>query len=90
MTNDETLQQRLAALEHENRKLRKINQALIERVEAGPTAALSTSHSSPNAPYAAFQHAAMLAEQVRERTGPSDVAAAETAGTVATAGAGAA
>ena len=68
MTNEDAFQQRLAALEQENRKLRKINQALIERVEAGPTATLSTAQAGANAPYAAFQHAAVLAEQVRERT----------------------
>lgn len=44
----------------ENQRLRKINQALIERVEAGS--------SLSEAPYAAFEHAAALAEQVRERT----------------------
>lgn len=55
------LPQQLLALQAENQKLRKINQALIERVEAGHVAVQT-------GPYAAFQHAAVLAEQVRERT----------------------
>ncbi|QGA50365.2 PAS domain-containing protein [Pseudomonas brassicacearum] len=54
------LQAQLAALQHENRKLRRINEALIERVESGVTRG--------NDPYAAFQHSVVLAEQVRERT----------------------
>ena len=58
------LQQQLSQLQAENQKLRKINQALIERVEAGPGAM----HAGPQAPYAAFSHAAVLAGQVRERT----------------------
>jgi PAS domain S-box-containing protein len=61
---DTGLPQQLLALQAENLKLRKINQALIERVEAGHVAL----HTGPAAPYAAFQHAAVLAEQVRERT----------------------
>lgn len=60
---------RLAALEAENAKLVKINQALIERVESG--GAMSA------APYAAFEHAVVLAEQVRERTEALSVAMAE-------------
>lgn len=52
------LQQELATLRAQNSKLKKINQALIERVEAAGSAS----------PYAAFQHAATLSEQVRERT----------------------
>lgn len=58
---DSSIEQQLLALQAENQKLRKINQALIERVEAGQNAV----HTGP---YAAFQHAAVLAEQVRERT----------------------
>ena len=54
----EHLQQELLALRAQNAKLAKINQALIERVEAAGSAS----------PYAAFQHAATLSEQVRERT----------------------
>ncbi|MGM0615092.1 MAG: histidine kinase dimerization/phospho-acceptor domain-containing protein, partial [Pseudomonadota bacterium] len=48
------------ALAEENRRLRKVCQALIERVESGSAA--------NGAPYAAFEHAVLLAEQVRERT----------------------
>ncbi|SIS41103.1 PAS domain-containing hybrid sensor histidine kinase/response regulator [Neptunomonas antarctica] len=51
---------RLAQLEKENYKLKRINQALIERVESG---------NAQNAnPYATFEHSVALAEQVRERT----------------------
>lgn len=46
-------------LDEENRRLRRICQALMERVESAGVA---------GAPYAAFEHAVMLAEQVRERT----------------------
>lgn len=53
----------------ENQRLKKINAALIERVEAG---------SAFNAaPYAAFEHSASLAEQVRERTEALSVAMGE-------------
>ncbi|TVQ69788.1 MAG: hybrid sensor histidine kinase/response regulator [Oceanospirillales bacterium] len=53
----------------ENQRLKKINAALIERVEAG---------SAFNAaPYAAFEHSASLAEQVRDRTEALSVAMAE-------------
>lgn len=52
------LQQELELLRAQNDKLKKINQALIERVEA----------AGSSSPYAAFQHAATLSEQVRERT----------------------
>jgi len=55
-SNSDSLQR----LKEENLRLKKINQALIERVEAGS--------SLSEAPYAAFEHAAALAEQVRERT----------------------
>jgi two-component system, sensor histidine kinase len=48
------------ALEREIVKLKRVNAALIERVEAG--------NLPRSAPYAAFEHAALLAEQVRERT----------------------
>lgn len=62
-------QDALQALQEENQRLRKINAALIERVEAG---------SAVNAaPYAAFEHSAALAEQVRERTEALSVAMAE-------------
>ena len=48
------------ALQQENSKLRRINAALVERVESG------SSQSSES--YAAFRHSVVLAEQVRERT----------------------
>ncbi|WP_235825529.1 hybrid sensor histidine kinase/response regulator [Vreelandella rituensis] len=48
------------ALAEENRRLRRICHALMERVESGGAA--------NGAPYAAFEHAVLLAEQVRERT----------------------
>jgi signal transduction histidine kinase/CheY-like chemotaxis protein len=49
-----------ATLREENRRLRKVCHALMERVESGV---------SPNsAPYAAFERSVLLAEQVRERT----------------------
>ncbi|KKA09584.1 ATPase [Pseudomonas ogarae] len=63
------LQAQLAAQQHENRKLRRINEALIERVESGVTRG--------NDPYAAFQHSVVLAEQVRERTDALNQAMAE-------------
>tara|TARA_R110000796_G_scaffold252568_2_gene387921 strand:+ start:15611 stop:18214 length:2604 start_codon:yes stop_codon:yes gene_type:complete len=50
----------LKALRVENNKLRRINAALIERVES--------SSSQRTESYAAFQHSVELAEQVRERT----------------------
>lgn len=50
----------IQALQQENNKLRRINNALVERVESG------TSQSSDA--YAAFRHSVILAEQVRERT----------------------
>ena len=43
----------------ENHRLRRICQALIERVESA---------GAGGAPYGAFEHAVLLAEQVRERT----------------------
>jgi PAS domain S-box-containing protein len=51
---------KIAELEHENQKLRKINAALIERVE-------SSNVQGAN-PYSAFEHSVVLADQVRERT----------------------
>ncbi|KHJ52281.1 histidine kinase [Vreelandella venusta] len=50
----------LATLQEENRRLRKVCQALMERVESGG--------SPSGAPYAAFERSVLLAEQVRERT----------------------
>lgn len=63
------LQAQLDDLLRENRKLRRINEALIERVESGITRG--------NDPYAAFQHSVVLAEQVRERTDALNQAMAE-------------
>ncbi|MBY4675872.1 hybrid sensor histidine kinase/response regulator [Marinobacterium arenosum] len=51
---------RIAELEAENARLRRINQALIERVESG--------QAQRAGPYAAFEHSVVLAEQVRDRT----------------------
>ncbi|GHE21602.1 hypothetical protein GCM10017767_21230 [Halomonas urumqiensis] len=47
-------------LTEENARLRRICAALIERVESGGVVG--------GAPYAAFEHSVLLAEQVRERT----------------------
>lgn len=63
------LRQRLAQLEQENTKLKRINAALISRVEAGVG-------QDPSA-FAAFSHAVTLAEQVRERTDALNTALAE-------------
>ncbi|MCJ0973525.1 PAS-domain containing protein [Pseudomonas sp. PS1] len=60
---------RQADLERENQKLRRINAALIERVESSGT--------GRDASYAAFQHSVELAEQVRERTDALNQAMAE-------------
>jgi len=57
---DSALLQRIAELEGENERLRKIRDALIVRVESG------AAHKPE--PYAAFEHSVVLAEQVRERT----------------------
>ncbi|MGC3874551.1 hybrid sensor histidine kinase/response regulator [Halomonas sp. GXIMD04776] len=60
---DETAEQggpRERELAAENDRLKKICAALIERVESSGVAG--------GAPYAAFEHAVLLAEQVRERT----------------------
>ena len=48
------------ALAEENARLRRICAALMERVESGGMA--------EGAPYGAFEHSVLLAEQVRERT----------------------
>src|SRR3990167_8018455 len=63
------LQARCAALEKDNHKLKRINTALIERVESV--------HSRGDDAYAAFQHSVVLAEQVRERTDALNQAMAE-------------
>ena len=52
--------QQLAQANQEIQRLRKINAALIERVESGKL--------QSNEAYAAFRHSVVLAEQVRERT----------------------
>lgn len=57
-SSDETADN--ATLREENRRLREVCHALMERVEAGG--------SSSGAPYAAFERSVLLAEQVRERT----------------------
>ena len=54
------LASQLQALQQENAKLRRINAALVERVESG------TAQNSES--YSAFRHSVVLAEQVRERT----------------------
>ena len=63
------LQAELTRLQHQNHKLQRINDALIERIESGVTRG--------NDPYAAFQHSVVLAEQVRERTDALNQAMAE-------------
>ncbi len=60
---------RIAELEAENDRLRRIRDALITRVE-------SSTAVKPE-PYAAFEHSVILAEQVRERTEALNVAMAE-------------
>jgi PAS domain S-box-containing protein len=66
---DAELQARLTALQQENAKLRRINAALIERVESRG--------APPDDAYAAFQYSVELAEQVRERTDALNQAMAE-------------
>ena len=58
--HDPELLAELEALRAQNSKLKRINAALIERVES--------SSSQRTESYAAFQHSVELAEQVRERT----------------------
>ncbi|MBS3803454.1 MAG: PAS-domain containing protein [Oleiphilaceae bacterium] len=60
---------RIAELEAENARLRRIRDALITRVE-------SSTARKPE-PYAAFEHSVILAEQVRERTEALNVAMEE-------------
>ncbi|MEH6625955.1 MAG: NahK/ErcS family hybrid sensor histidine kinase/response regulator [Motiliproteus sp.] len=71
MAESETkiLKAQLAQLEQENSKLKKINQALIERVEAGS--------NDKYGPYGNFEHAVFLAEQVHERTAALNAALAD-------------
>ncbi len=54
------LQQQLDQAQAENLKLKKINRALMQRVESGP--------SRHEGAYGSFEHAVFLAEQVREQT----------------------
>ncbi len=63
------LQARCEALELANHKLKRINAALIERVES------AQAHGDDG--YTAFQHSVVLAEQVRERTDALNQAMAE-------------
>ena len=63
------LLEHIAQLQRDNQKLRRINTALIERVESGT--------ARGNDSYAAFQHSVVLAEQVRERTDALNHAMAE-------------
>lgn len=67
--SEQKLTAKLAELEQENSKLRKINSALIDRVEAAP--------EMGGRAYAAFENSALLAEQVRERTAALNQALAE-------------
>ncbi|WP_027859685.1 hybrid sensor histidine kinase/response regulator [Marinobacterium jannaschii] len=66
---DPALEARLAALEYENSKLRRINRVLIERIES--------SGSQGSSAYAAFEHSVTLSEQVRERTEALNAALSE-------------
>src|SRR5450830_450818 len=63
------LLEQIEQLRRDNHKLRRINTALIERVESGT--------ARGNDSYAAFQHSVVLAEQVRERTDALNQAMAE-------------
>ncbi len=63
------LQQRLQQLEQENSKLKRINRALVDRVESGP--------GNSTGAWGAFEHSVFLAEQVRERTEALNAALAE-------------
>ncbi len=63
------LLEQIERLQRDNQKLRRINTALIERVESGT--------ARGNDSYAAFQHSVVLAEQVRERTDALNQAMAE-------------
>ncbi|WP_028304036.1 NahK/ErcS family hybrid sensor histidine kinase/response regulator [Oceanospirillum maris] len=63
------LRQERDALALENNRLKQINLALIDRVEAAPDVG--------GRAYAAFENSALLAEQVRERTAALNTALAE-------------
>ncbi|MFU8783464.1 NahK/ErcS family hybrid sensor histidine kinase/response regulator [Aliidiomarina sp.] len=66
MANYDTsaLAQQVADQQAQIERLQRINAALIQRIEQGGSPQLNGVHS----PFAAFQHAAVLAEQVREHT----------------------
>lgn len=64
--------QQVAQLQSQLQKQQKINAALISRVEAG-----SDQTHAQLSPYAAFEHAALLAEQVQKRTQELSAAYAE-------------
>ncbi|WP_136681046.1 NahK/ErcS family hybrid sensor histidine kinase/response regulator [Neptunomonas sp. XY-337] len=67
--NEAELRAYIAQLENDNRKLRKINSVLVDRVEAGGCQGAN--------PYSAFEHSVVLAEQVRERTEELNLALSE-------------
>lgn len=64
MASEAELRQQLADQAAKIARLERINQALMQRIEQGGSSQLNGLHS----PFTAFQHAAVLAEQVRERT----------------------
>jgi PAS domain S-box-containing protein len=59
INTEESLVDQVAHLKEENRKLKKINHALMDRVE---------NHGNHFAPYDAFEHSVNLTVQVREKT----------------------
>ncbi len=59
MCNEDSLVDQITQLKEQNGILKKINHALMERVE---------NHGNQFAPYAAFEHSVYLADQVREKT----------------------
>ena len=66
--NEDSLVEQIAQLTEQNRKLKKINHALMERVE---------NHGNHFAPYDAFENSVYLAEQVREKTQELKITLAE-------------
>ncbi|OMH29523.1 hypothetical protein BGP75_19625 [Motiliproteus sp. MSK22-1] len=65
----EQLIAQLVSLREENRRLKSINKALVERVESGPSNHIGA--------YDSFEYSVSLAEQVRERTEALNAALAE-------------
>jgi len=59
LNNEASLVEQIKQLKEQNEILKKINHALMERVE---------NHSNQFAPYAAFENSVYLAKQVREKT----------------------